>query len=81
MLKIRRFRRTDSHKILTVSTYLEGEIADVHDVSIGVPAVLSKNGIAMIVPIHMNDFELHEFKEAAEAIKETTDIVMDSLNK
>ena len=72
---------TDSHKILTVSTYLEGEIADVHDVSIGVPAVLSKNGIAMIVPIHMNDFELHEFKEAAEAIKETTDIVMDSLNK
>jgi len=72
---------TDSHKILTVSTYLEGEIADVHDVSIGVPAVLSKNGIAMIVPIHMNDFELHEFKEAAEAIKETTDIVMDNLNK
>lgn len=72
---------TDSHKILTVSTYLEGEIGDVHDVSIGVPAVLSKNGIAMIVPIHMNDFELHEFKEAAEAIKETTDIVMNSLNK
>ena len=71
---------TDSHKILTVSTYLEGEIGDIYDVSIGVPAVLSKNGIAMIVPIHMNDFELHEFKEAAEAIKETTDIVMDSLN-
>lgn len=37
---------TDSHKILTVSTYLEGEIEDVHDVCLGVPAVLSKNGIA-----------------------------------
>jgi malate dehydrogenase len=71
---------TDSHKILTVSNYLEGEIGDIYDVSIGVPAVLSKNGIAMIVPIHMNDFEEHEFRIAADVIKETTDEVLKSLN-
>ena len=67
---------TDSHKVLTVSNYLEGEIGDVHGVSLGVPAVLSKKGIAMIVPIHMNDFELHEFRQAARVVKETTDEVL-----
>jgi malate dehydrogenase len=70
----------DSHKVLTVSNYLEGEVGDVYDVSLGVPAVLSNRGIAMIVPIHMNDFELHEFREAAQVVKETTDEVLKSLN-
>jgi malate dehydrogenase len=72
---------TDSHKILTVSNYLEGEIGDVYDVSLGVPVVLSKRGVAMIVPIHMNDFELHEFKQAAEVVKETTDEVLKYLKE
>ena len=72
---------TDTHKILTVSNYLEGEIGDVHDVSLGVPAVLTKKGVAMIVPIHMNDFELHEFRQAANTVKETTDEVLEALNK
>ena len=72
---------TDTHKILTVSNYLEGEIADVFDVSLGVPAVLSKKGIAMIVPIHMNDFETKEFVEAARVVKETTDYVLKELNE
>lgn len=70
---------TDSHKVLTVSNYLEGEVGDVWNVSLGVPAVLSKKGIAMIVPIHMNDLELHEFKEAAKVVKQTTDEVLQSL--
>ena len=72
---------TDSHKVLTVSNYLEGEVGDVWNVSLGVPAVLSKKGIAMIVPIHMNDLELHEFKEAAKVVKQTTDEVLQSLYK
>ena len=69
----------DKHKVLTVSTYLEGEIGDIHDVSLGVPAVLSKKGIAMIVPIHMNEYEMKRFKEAAEAIREVTDHVLENL--
>jgi malate dehydrogenase len=71
----------DSHKVLTVSNYLEGEIGDVWDVSLGVPAVLTKKGIAMIVPIHMNDLELHEFKEAAKVVKQTTDEILQALNE
>lgn len=66
---------TDSHKILTVSTYLDGEIGDVRDVSLGVPVVLSKKGIAMIVPIHMNDYEKKEFINAANTVRKSSDEV------
>ena len=51
----------------------EGEIEDVSDVSLGVPVVLSKKGIAMVVPIHMNSYEKEKFYEAADIVKETTD--------
>jgi len=70
---------TDSHKVLTVSSYLDGEIEGIEGVSLGVPVVLSKNGVAMIIPIHMNDFELEAFKNAAKIVKETTDEVLKSL--
>ena len=71
---------TDSHKILTVSTYLDGEIADVHDVSLGVPVVLSKKGIAMIVPIRMSEYEENKFKNAADIVRQATKEVKDSFN-
>lgn len=70
---------TDSHKILTVSIYLEGEIEGVEGVSLGVPTVLSKKGVAMIVPIHMNDYERNKFIEAAKFVKELTDEVLETL--
>ena len=70
---------TDSHKILTVSIYLEGEIEGVECVSLGVPTVLSKKGVAMIVPIHMNDYERNKFTEAAKFVKELTDEVLETL--
>ena len=69
----------DSHKILSVSIYLEGEVEDVHDVCLGVPVVLTKNGVGMIVPIQMNDYEREEFHKAAEAVKETTTNVFNIL--
>lgn len=71
---------SDSHKILTVSTYLNGEIAGVGGVSLGVPVVLSKKGIVMIVAIHMNDYEENKFKQAAEVVRQSTDEVKSHLN-
>ena len=71
---------SDSHKILTVSTYLNGEIAGVEGVSLGVPVVLSKKGIVMIVAIHMNDYEENKFKQAAEVVRQSTDEVKSHLN-
>ena len=71
---------TDTHKVLTVSCYLDGEVEGVEGVSIGVPAVTSKNGIAVIVPIHMSDYEKKSFIKAAETIRETTKHVNETLN-
>ena len=71
---------TDTHKVLTVSCYLDGEVEGVEGVSLGVPAVTSKNGIAVIVPIHMSDYEKKSFIKAAETIRETTKHVNETLN-
>lgn len=66
---------TDSHRILTVSTFLNGEIEGVKGVSLGVPVVLSKNGIRNIVKIRMNEIECMEFYDAANTVKEATKMV------
>jgi len=71
---------TDTHKVLTVSCYLDGEVENVKDVSLGVPAVISKKGIAMIVPIHMNDIEKENFMKAAETVRDATYDVKENLN-
>ena len=71
---------TDTHKVLTVSCYLDGEVEGVEGVSLGVPAVIYKNGIAVIVPIHMSDYEKKSFIKAAETIRETTKHVNETLN-
>jgi malate dehydrogenase len=71
---------TDTHKVLTVSCYLDGEVENVKDVSLGVPAVISKKGIAMIVPIHMNDIEKESFMKAAETVRDATYEVKENLN-
>ena len=62
----------DSRKILTVSTYLEGEVEGVYDVSLGVPVILCKRGIQRIVPVRMNDYERSEFFDAARTVKKCT---------
>ena len=51
----------------------------VDDVSLGVPAVISKKGVAMIVPIHMNDIEKKEFYEAARTVRDATYEVLENL--
>ena len=69
------------HKVLTVSVYLEGEIGDVDGVSLGVPVVLYNKGVAMIVPLHMNEYERNAFKTAASEVKKVTDDVLNNLKQ
>ncbi len=71
---------TDAHRILTVSIYLEGEIEGVEGVSLGVPAILSKKGVRMIIKFNMNDLERNRFLKAAEIIKEATNNVEKQLD-
>lgn len=71
---------TDSNKILSVSTYLDNEIENVSGVSLGVPAILCKEGIRAIIPIKMHEHEKKEFYEAATIVKEVTDYVKKDLD-
>jgi malate dehydrogenase len=70
----------DEKRILTVSTYLDGEIEDIKDVCLGVPVKLGVNGIERIIPIKMNDNETKALINAAKVVKENTDKVMLSLD-
>ncbi|MDO5823300.1 malate dehydrogenase [Methanobrevibacter sp.] len=71
---------TDTHKVLTVSCYLDGEVEGVEGISLGVPAVISKNGIALIASIHMSEFERNAFIKAAETVREATEEVKKQLS-
>lgn len=71
----------DSRKILTVSTYLEGEVEGVYDVSLGVPVILCKDGIQSIVSVRMNDYERSEFLGAARTVKKCTYKIQDLLEE
>lgn len=66
---------TDSNKILSVTAYLDNEIENVSDVCLGVPTLLSKEGIRAIIPIQMNDIEKEHFYKAATEVKRVTDEV------
>ena len=52
----------------------------VEGVSLGVPVVITKHGVAMIVSIHMNDIEKKEFLKAAKTVREATDEVLEILD-
>ena len=60
----------DHHKVLSVSTYLNGEIEGVKGVSLGVPAIISRHGVKMIIKINMHNIEKAEFLAAAKTIRQ-----------
>lgn len=59
----------DEKRTLGVCAYLNGEYG-VHDVSIGVPCRLGKNGIEEIIELDLNKQEKEEFLQAAIRLKE-----------
>ncbi|MBI5458319.1 malate dehydrogenase [Methanobacterium sp.] len=69
----------DEKRILTLTTYLDGEIDDVSDVCLGVPVKLGINGVERIISGKMSDKELEDFKTAADVVKSATDEVMASV--
>ena len=51
-----------------VATYLDGEYG--HDnVTIGVPAVIGKNGVEKIVELELNDEEKEWFNKGVDSVK------------
>lgn len=69
----------DEQKILTVSTFLDGEIEGINGVCLGVPVKLGKRGIERIIPVEMDDFEKKSFINAVKSVKELTDYVFEEI--
>ena len=64
----------DQRKIFPCSTLLDGEYG-LHDLCIGVPVVLGKNGIEKIVEIQLSDAEKAHLKESAEGVSKTNGLL------
>ena len=64
----------DQQKIFPCSTLLDGEYG-LHDLCIGVPVVLGKNGIEKIVEIQLSDAEKAHLEESAEGVTKTNGLL------
>jgi malate dehydrogenase len=64
----------DQQKIFPCSTLLDGEYG-LHDLCIGVPVVLGKNGIEKIVEIKLSDAEKAHLEESSEGVTKTNGLL------
>jgi malate dehydrogenase len=64
----------DSKKMFPCSCLLDGEYG-LKDISIGVPAIIGKNGIEEIVEIELDDAEKAKMRESADAVRKTNDLL------
>ncbi|MBB5324707.1 L-lactate dehydrogenase [Anoxybacillus tepidamans] len=58
----------NENSVLTVSAYLDGEYGQ-HDIYIGVPAVVNRNGIREIIELKLTDEEKEKFSHSAAVLK------------
>ena len=58
----------DRKKVMPVATPLDGEYG-YSDVTVGVPAVIGKNGVEKIIELELNDEEKEWFKKSVESVK------------
>ncbi|MGI0072261.1 MAG: malate dehydrogenase [Nitrosotalea sp.] len=58
----------DTKQVMPVATYLEGEYG-YSNISIGVPAVIGKNGVEKIVELDLDSDEKEWFKKGIESVK------------
>jgi len=64
----------DQHKLFPCSVLLDGEFG-LHDLCIGVPVILGKNGIEKIIEIDLNDKEKAHLNESASGVKKTNSLL------
>lgn len=58
----------DKKEVIPVATYLDGEYG-YSDVTIGVPAVIGKNGVEKIIELELDNQEKATFQKAVESVK------------
>jgi malate dehydrogenase len=59
----------DRKQVIPVATYLDGEYGH-SDVTIGVPAIIGKNGVEKIIELDLNDEEKQAFDAGVKSIKD-----------
>ncbi|HIQ32471.1 MAG TPA: malate dehydrogenase [Methanothermococcus okinawensis] len=67
----------DDKRVLTLSTYLDGEIDGIGGVCIGVPVKLGRKGVEEIVPIKISPEELETFKHSVQVLKACWESIKD----
>lgn len=67
----------DQKKLFTASVYLEGEF-DQHDISMGVPIIIGKNGVERILPLKLDAEEKAAFENSANAVRTMNNILKDT---
>jgi len=65
----------DEHKVIPVSTYLQGEFGE-SDVFAGVPAILNRSGVCDIVTIHLTSEEKERFASSVAVIRKYKEAIM-----
>ncbi|MDC3209729.1 malate dehydrogenase, partial [Chitinophagales bacterium] len=64
----------DQKKMIPCSVFLEGEYG-LHDLCIGVPVILGKNGVEKIVELELSEAEQAKMTSSAEAVKKTNSVL------
>ncbi len=59
----------DEHRVLPCAVYLSGEYG-VHDLFVGVPAILGKSGVEKIIELKLTDMEKAQVSASADAVRE-----------
>src|SRR5690554_2375876 len=67
----------DQKKLFTASVYLEGEYGQ-HDINMGVPVLIGKDGAEKILPLTLSDEETKRFAESADAVRSMNDVLKES---
>ncbi|WP_240430560.1 L-lactate dehydrogenase [Suicoccus acidiformans] len=69
----------DENTVLPLSIYLNGEY-DIHDVFIGAPAIIGRNGVRNVIDFDLNDTEAAQMQASAKTLKETIESAFDKLD-
>lgn len=69
----------DGHEIFTVSTYLDGEYGQ-KDIFIGVPAILTKDGIQEILNLKLSDEEKEKMQKSADTLRQIINEIDKEIN-
>ena len=59
----------NENAVLTVSAYQQGEFKQ-EGLYIGVPAIINRQGISKIMPLHLNNVDQHKFDKSCKMLKE-----------